>query len=72
MIQLKIEYWDGELVPEMEVWRSLAHEMAHLKHFNHGDEFWKFNKVLAIRIGELVGKKIRPEIAFTNKGNVVY
>jgi predicted metal-dependent hydrolase len=70
-LRIKCEWPDGELVPEMEVWRTLGHELAHLKHFNHGDDFWEFNKVLVNRISELIQKRIRPEIAFTRRG-VVY
>lgn len=71
-IQLKIEYFDGELVPLMEVWRTLAHEMAHLKHFNHGDDFWRFNKELVLRISEIIGKRIRPEVAILSNRSAVY
>ena len=70
-IKIKLEYSDGELVPEMEVWRTLAHELAHLIYPNHGAEFWELNKQLVEHISKLLNKKIRPEIAFTKKG-VVY
>lgn len=63
-LSIKLEYFDGELVPEMEVWRTLAHEMAHLRHFHHHHEFWLFNKELIQEISILIGKKIRPEVAF--------
>jgi predicted metal-dependent hydrolase len=70
-LKIKIEWPDGELVPEMEVWRTLGHELAHLKHFNHGDDFWEFNRTLVNRISEMIQKKIRPEIAVTRRG-VIY
>jgi predicted metal-dependent hydrolase len=71
-LKIKLQYPDGELIPLMEAWRTLAHEMAHLKHGNHGDEFWMFNRDLCLRISELIGKKIRPEIAFLSNRKVVY
>ena len=71
-IKLKLEYFDGELVPLMEVWRTLGHEMAHLRHMNHNDEFWKFNKVLVLRISEIIGKRIRPEVAILSNRSAIY
>ena len=72
-LKIKVEFFDGELVPEMEVWRTLAHELAHLKHFNHNREFWEFNKILAEEISVKLGRKIRPEVAFfLREGKVIY
>jgi len=71
-IYVKVQFKDGERVPEMEVWRTLAHELAHLIHFNHDEDFWELNRVLVNTISGLINRKIRPEVAFLNRKKVIY
>lgn len=66
-LKIKIVYPDGEIMPAMEVFRTLAHELAHLIHFNHGDKFWELNRDFCLEIGKLLGVKIRPEIAILKR-----
>lgn len=70
-IEIKLFYGDGELASLMDIWKTLCHEMAHLKYFNHNHEFWVLNRDITNKLSEKLGKKIRPELAFTERG-VVY
>lgn len=36
-------FWLGPL-PEWEVYDTLAHELAHLRHMDHSQNFWDYNK----------------------------
>lgn len=67
-LKFKIQWPDGELVPVMEVWRTVAHELAHLTHFNHDEGFWVLNKRYVEWISRRLGIKIRPEIAIMKRG----
>lgn len=62
-LRIKLQWPDGELVPVMEVWRTVAHELAHLVERNHLEGFWQLNKKILERISKLVGFRVRPEIA---------
>lgn len=64
---------DDEPINEMEFWRTIGHELAHFRYPNHEIDFWKFAKELTLRIGQEIGRKVRPEVAFfTRKGEVIY
>ncbi|MEN6605890.1 MAG: hypothetical protein ABFD60_01505 [Bryobacteraceae bacterium] len=38
--------WDDEPRREQDVWNTAAHELAHLRHFNHGIQFQEFETEL--------------------------
>lgn len=38
--------WEEKALPEQEVWDTAAHELAHLRHFDHGVEFHEFEMEL--------------------------
>lgn len=68
-ISVKVRYWDGELVPEMEVWRTIAHEMAHLRYAGHKEDFWQFQKEIAEWMSNKLGIRVKPEIAIFDVRN---
>lgn len=74
-IKIKLEYYDSddfdgtanslkfEPVVPMEIYRTLAHELAHLKFPSHNEEFWRFNRDLALYIADTYKVRVKPEIA---------
>ena len=50
-----------ERVKIQESLRTICHELAHLKHFNHEPPFWNYNKSLTEIASSKVGFLIPPE-----------
>lgn len=44
-LRIKVDgVWAEEPLPALDVWDTMAHELAHLKHFNHGTAFQEFEE----------------------------
>lgn len=40
--------------------RTICHELAHLKHFNHGPKFWQYQEHLCNEMSKLLKVKVIP------------
>lgn len=54
-----------ELPRIQEDCRTLAHELAHLKHFHHNKEFWEYAALLCEMIGQKFGIRVPRERVMT-------
>lgn len=41
--------------------RTVCHELAHLKEFHHGPEFWEYQKEICKKFSEKLGSVVIPE-----------
>lgn len=66
IISLKLQYHDGERVPELRVWQTVAHELTHRLTMNHSVTFWYNNRRMVTLLNEITGMNIKPILAFVH------